>query len=177
MSETKHHLVEKVGMKEIPLTQGKVTLVDDADYEWLSRFKWKLLIPNKRNHNLYAYRQVCKNGKVSNIWMHREILGTPEGFDTDHINHDGLDNRRANLRIATIPQNHWNQRHIKKTNSGFKGVHWSKTNKQWIARICLNGKRLFLGGFRDRIEAAKAYNEAAIKFCGGFARLNEIPEN
>ena len=97
----------------------------------------------------------------------------PYGMVVDHINHDGMDNRRANLRAATHAQNTY---HRKKrsgaTKSKYKGIHWRKENKKWVARIMFEGKRIHLGSFHTEIEAAKAYDRAAKKYHGEFASLN-----
>src|SRR4030095_8449683 len=120
-------------MKKIPLTQGKVAIVDERDNEWLSRFNWHAL--RSRNH-YYAVRSVRRdNGKIHNILMHREILNPPSGYETDHVNGDGLDNRRANLRIATHRQNQANSGMSANNTSGVKGCYWDKPTKKWRAQI------------------------------------------
>lgn len=157
--------------REIPLTQGKVTLVDDADFDWLSQWKW-------RYHSTgYAIRRRQKaDGPGSeNIRMHRLILSPiPEGYEPDHIDGDGLNNQRANLRLATHSQNHANRGMQRNNTSGFKGVSWQKKRKKWEARIRVNGHNVYLGYFDDIIEAARAYNRAAVKHFGEFARLNDV---
>ena len=101
--------------------------------------------------------------------MHREIIKVPDNLVVDHINHNGLDNRKANLRPATKAQNAWNR----KIHTGkFKGVTWSKGRKKWFVRLRCAGKRISIGFFDDQIEAAKAYDEAAKKYRGQFAVLN-----
>ena len=160
-----------MNFKTISLTQGKVTLVDEADYDWLNQWKW---------HVRYGYavrtQRIDKcNGKCKRVGiiMHRLIMNTPEDMDTDHISGDKLDNRRCNLRIVTTSQNVMNQ---KKTrgNSKYKGVYWNKNKKKWIAQIGVNHKRRHIGQFLTEIDAALAYNEAAMKYFGEFARLNVI---
>lgn len=102
--------------------------------------------------------------------MHREIVGTPEGMDTDHINGDKLDNRRSNLRICTHAQNGANRGPQKNGSSGYKGVSYHC--KKWRVQICINGKTKRLGGFNSLLDAAKAYDKAARKYHGEFARTN-----
>lgn len=160
-------------MKKIPLTQGKVALVDDKDYEALMKWKW-FYLTSPISKLGYAARTVKVNGKRKHILMHRVILNTPFGYQTDHVNGDGLDNRKVNLRIATRSQNQCNTNKRQDNTSGFKGVSWHKQNKRWQAYIGLKAKQIYLGLFKDKDEAALAYNEAAIKLHGEFAHLNQI---
>jgi hypothetical protein len=105
--------------------------------------------------------------------MHREILNAPAGVFVDHKDGDGLDNRKENLRIVTSAQNQQNRRKIsRKTTSKYKGVYFRRENKKYCALICCKGKRMHLGYFDNEIDAAKAYDQAAKKFFGEFARLN-----
>lgn len=145
-------------MKEIPLTQGKVALVDDEDYAELSKFSWYL----HRDGNIqYAVRCSHRNPtthKRNFIRMHAIILGTPKGMDTDHINGDGLDNRRENLRVVTKRQNQQNL-HILKS-SKFPGVDWNKSHKKWRTKIQINGKSHHLGYYNNEEMAARRYRIA-----------------
>jgi len=158
--------------KLIPLTQGQFAIVDACDYEWLSQWKWHF-------SQGYAARHVYqpKSGvKRHNVMMHRAINQTPDGLDTDHINGDKLNNRRCNLRSCTKQQNQFNASPRTKGKSKYKGVYLLTCHKKyqyWIARININGKRKHLGCFKMELDAALAYNEAAIKYYGEFARLNE----
>lgn len=99
-------------------------------------------------------------------------MQAPKGMVVDHINHNGLDNRKANLRIATFSENRRNSRKAKDTSSKYKGVSWHKNNKKWHAGININGRRKHLGSFDDEIQAAKAYDEVARKYHGEFSSLN-----
>jgi hypothetical protein len=152
-------------MKEIQLTKGFVTLVDDDDYEWLNRWKWHY------SHG-YAMRRISKHGKF--IHMSRLILGIKSSkIFADHIDRNGLNNQRSNLRVATRSQNNANRTII--GSSGFLGVFRTSAKKEsWFARVNKNGKRYYLGSFDNKIDAAKAFNEAAIKIHGEFANLNQV---
>lgn len=160
-------------MKKIPLTQGKIAIVDDEDYKWLSKYKWHY-------HKGYAARTCRKTGRKRTIYMHREIMRTPEGFVTDHINGNKLDNRRVNLRICTKAQNNMNMKKFRsrkkaKHASRYKGVYWrgGRTPK-WSAEIRYKGKQIHLGYFETEEEAAKAYDKAAIRLFGSFASPNFV---
>ena len=150
-------------MKTIELTQGKVAIVDDDVFDYLSQWNWFY-------HKGYAARHTRRSGKSITIWMHRVILNTPNDFDTDHINGNSLDNRLENLRVCTMSQNQANRGKNSNNTSGYKGVCWSKSNKNWIAFIRINGKRKHLGSFSNIIDAADAYEKAAQKIFGKYAR-------
>lgn len=155
-------------MMKILLTQGKVALVDDADYEWLSQYKWCAC----RQHG--GNRWYAISGAKPQLLMHRLILNPSQGMETDHINHEGLDNRRFNLRACTHQQNQYNRIPQKGGTSQFKGVYWYKQYKKWQVQLCINGNRLFLGYFKKEKDAARSYNKAAFKHFGEFARLNDV---
>ena len=162
--------------KEIQLTQGKVAIVDVADYEWLNRWKWYAL---KSRNTFYAARQSPRlDGKRTRIFMHRAILGLEPGDPRqgDHRNHNGLNNSRHNLRICNNSQNHQNGNPQRNGSSAFKGVSWSSSRNKWLAQIQVYGKRKHLGYFDSEIEAAKAYDVAARKYFGEFAYCNFSPE-
>lgn len=157
--------------KEIPLTQNKFALVDIKDFDYLNQFKW---CTHKQRNTYYAVRSIKKNGKKALLLMHREILKPPKGMCTDHINGDGLDNRRGNLRICSNSQNLMNRGKQKNNASGFKGVWWQKIERKWQAQIQVNKKVISLGYYPTKECAAIAYNEAATKYHGEFARLNQV---
>lgn len=150
------------------MSNGKQhALVDDADYEYLSQFRWHF---NKRG---YAQRNTWDGKRASQLSMHREIMHAPSGVQVDHINLDKLDNRRTNLRFATGTQQRANTPLRRNNTSGFKGVSWDKDRRKWQATIRCNDKRYHLGRFDAIEEAAAAYDAAAIHFFGEFARTNQ----
>lgn len=154
-------------MKQIPLSRGLFALVDDADFDNLSAFKWSAL---KAPRTFYAVRR--SNGKY--IYMHREILGiTDSKIHTDHRDHDGRNNQRENIRGCTQHQNIMNIQPYKIATSKYKGVCLYKG--KWLAQIKANGRNYSLGSYCSEIKAAMAYNAAAIKYHGEFAYLNKIP--
>lgn len=157
--------------KEIPLTKGKFAIVDDEDYEELSKYKWQAS-SIRRNEICYATRKVIVNGKRKEVKMHIVINRTPAGMDTDHINGNGLDNRKENLRTASPSQNAINIGKRKKsgTSSSYKGV--GRNGKKWASVISLNGKKIYLGMYESEIEAARVYDAKAKELYGEFALLN-----
>jgi hypothetical protein len=164
-------------MKSIVLSGGKVTLVDDEDYEEVSKhvgtdkYEWRVL--DKGKGRQYVVRSVYECGKIKLVYLHREIMGAKPGEHVDHIRGGGLDNRRSNLRIATRAQNMWNSRISVANTTGFKGVSYRKDVGKFTARIRTKEKHLFLGYHNTPEEAAHAYDEAARKHHGEFARTNK----
>lgn len=160
--------------KEMHLPCGHVVIVDAADYEWLSQWKWHAL--NNHGRGRYAIRgEKAEDGKQVTVYMHRLIMSAGKGILVDHINGDGLDNRRINLRLATRHENMRNQ-HNQRSNSGYRGVSWHRTRKKWGARIRYANKLWHLGWFDDPKEAALAYNKAALEYFGEFASPNKVEE-
>jgi len=158
-------------MKYIHLTKGQNAMVDDQDYEYINQWKWLC-----SSHG-YAVRVEYlgggrKNTKRQTIKMHRLIMDTPIDMETDHINGDRLDNRKENLRIVTRTENQHNRKLNSNNTSGYKGVHLYKPTNRWVARITVNSRLLLLGYFEEIKEAALAYNEAAKKYHGKYAKLN-----
>jgi hypothetical protein len=160
--------------RKIYLGEGRFALVDPEDFYWLNSFHWYAEIKSKL---IYAARNVILAGEKKIIFsMHREIMNAPDGLLVDHKNCDTLDNRRENLRLATRAQNNCNRRKTKsKTSSRFIGVCFHKRHQRWCVDIRHNGKKIWLGSFVSEIDAAHAYDEAAKKYHGEFARLN-FPE-
>ena len=135
-------------MKRIKLTQGKYAIVDDENFNWLNRWKWRVSTLG------YAVRANYKNGKrIGDTFMQRFINNTPDGFDTDHKNRNKLDNKKSNLRTATRSQNNFNSEPPKTNTSGYKGVWWHEGQKRWWSHIQVSGKRIHLGSFITKKEA------------------------
>ncbi len=152
--------------KEIVLSRGKVALVDDAAFAELNQWKWSFMPHHSTG---YAIRKCKVSGKM--ILMHRQATAAPDGMQVDHINGNGLDNRSANLRVVTQSINQQNRpKYTKNAASRFIGVCQSRG--RWIARIRHDNRRQYIGSFDTEIEAAKAYNKAALAIYGPQARLN-----
>lgn len=159
-----------MSMKEIKLTKGFVTQVDDEDYEYLNQLKWHVY---KRHNTFYAQHTVTLiNGNRTNIQMHRLIMNPPNNMQIDHINHNGLDNQKNNLRICTQSQNSMNQNSHKNSSSKYKGISWHKLRSKWESQIKYKGKHIHIGLYKTEVEAAKAYDEKAKELFGEFAHIN-----
>ena len=138
-------------MKEIPLTRGYIALVDDEDYDLLSDYSWYAFI---RKHTVYARTHVYKDGLRKNMSMHRMILNPPDGMEVDHLNHNGIDNRRQNISVVTRSENAYNRNYYG------RGVHWYSQRSKW--RVVVRGK--YIGLFSTRIEAENAHTDAIAAF-------------
>ena len=165
IARQKPSLPDSNGARLIPLTQGKFAIVDAEDYPRLSRYKWYAC---KKRHIFYACRR--KGNKI--VSMHREIINAPEELLVDHIDRDGLNNRKSNLRLCTIAQNNRNSSPHRNAASKYKGVSWTKCCRKWRARIRPNRRTIYLGLFDDEIEAARTYDRKAEQLFGQFAYLN-----
>ncbi len=151
-------------IRYLPLTRGRHALVDAADYETLSRYKWSLHDAGKGKAQ-YAVR----GNRGRKLFMHREIMQPAPGMVVDHINRNGLDNRRANLRVCTRLQNLQN-RYWNAGQSQYRGV--SPQGDKWMATVGYKGKTIYVGLFDDEIEAARARDQKAHELAGDFAYLN-----
>lgn len=153
-------------VKEIPLSQGKMALVDVEDFDFINQWKW--YYKHDGGGKGYAARSSDK------VRMHRIINKTPNGMLTDHINRNKLDNRKCNLRTCTPTENRINTGLRKDNSSGYKGVSWGKKRKRWIAQMYIDGKNKQIGRYKTPQEAAMAYNQACTSIYGEFAYLNPI---
>jgi hypothetical protein len=153
-------------MKVIKLTKDKITLVDDEDYEELSKYKWHAV--RKYGNKYYAVRTYNKRP----IQMHRVIMKTPLNLVVDHLDGNPLNNQKSNLRNCTASDNAQNIRN----RDGYQGVHWCSTHHKYLCYISIKGKSIHLGYFITEEAAALAYNEAALKYYGSQAKLNVIKD-
>ncbi len=147
-------------MKEIKLTKGAVSLVDDEDFDELNSYKWYL------NTTGYAERSIWKPRR--NITLHRFLLNPDKGMEVDHINRDKLDNQKINLRISTPGQNKFNRLKLKTNTTNYKGVYFDKANKKYRAAISINGKQSQLGRFNTAEEAFIVYLKVAKELQGEY---------
>jgi HNH endonuclease len=153
--------------KNIQITRGQIAIVDDEDYEWLNQWKWSASWIEATK----SFR-VVRTQKGKTIYMHRLIMDAPSEYDVDHINHNSLDNRKTNLRLATTSQNMQNGSIKKGNTSGYKGVSWNNRYKIFYAQIAYGGKNRYIGRFDDPVQAAKAYDKKAREIFGVFANVN-----
>jgi len=151
-------------VRQIPLGDGAYAYVDAADFEWLSRWNWRL-------HGGYAMR----TEKRRKVYMHRAIMQPPRGMVVDHINRNKLDNTRDNLLVCTQQENCHNRSKRNGASSRFRGVSFNRRMGRWCARITFEGRRLWLGCFVEEVEAARAYDRKAVELFGESALLN-LPE-
>lgn len=146
--------------------KGYTIFIDEEDYHYLEEIRFSV---QKQGNTYYL------NNSRKIILLHRLITNCPKDKDIDHINGNGLDNRKCNLRICTHSENHQNRNKIStKSTSKYKGVYWYKSTSKWRALIQINGKQKSLGYFEREIEAAKAYNFAALRYFKDYARINEF---
>ncbi len=148
-------------MKLIELSQNKECIVDEEDFTLLSQWSWYYDTGYATRHN--------GNKKVR---MHRQLTGNVVGFVVDHINGNTLDNRKSNLRLCSVRDNIRNRKLNKNNKSGYKGVSWDIKANKWRARIMINRKEKHLGTFGNKVDAAKCYDSASIKYFGEFGKLN-----
>jgi len=170
------------GRKEVLIDTEDLLRLDKEIPQKTARGKWSVVVSKDSRsqdifyakiHILHPEGGLDKRGKkkTTTLFLHRTILSPPKEKVIDHIDHNGLNNKRENLRICTLTQNAANQRKGKGS-SNFKGVYWDKREQKWRGAIRHKGKHLHLGSFNDELEAAKAYDKAAKEFWGEFAKLN-----
>lgn len=157
-------------MKLIPLTRGMCAIVDDEDFDWLSKFKW-LADPQYPSRRCFYAKRDSRSKKIS---MAREIAKTPKGLYCDHINGNTLDNRRANLRNCTSTENARNASVRVGKAVPYKGVTLRKDSGLYRARIRVDGKLINLGSFQTAIEASVAYESAAATYFGDFSKTKSM---
>ena len=168
-------------MKEVLLSRGLVALVDDDDFPLISGFKWHAARGRSLSNVWYACACLGKDQALQfgkrHLKLHRLLMAFPKSpLRVDHINGNGLDNRRQNLRIVTASQSQMNRPADVKSVSQYKGVSWHRRSHRWQAQICAYGHHRYIGQFSNEIEAALAYDCEAILIHGEYARLN-FPEN
>lgn len=157
------------GFRVIPLSRGMMTIVDADVFEWASQYRWCAI---KGGATFYAARIRLDGKKRIFVSLHRAITGATESQKVDHRNGYGLDNRRENLRVCTHRQNIANQRKSANRSSKYKGVSFHKQNQCWTANIHKRPMYKYLGSFTSELEAAHAYDAAAVEAFGVFARVN-----
>ena len=145
---------------KLKLQTGNCVVIDDSDYELISQYKW---------HEDHGYARTSSGGKK--IYMHRLLMGSPNS-QVDHINRDRLDNRKANLRVCSDLQNKWNLPKQGRNKSGYKGV--TRHSNLWRATIVVNGKQKSLGYHKEILDAARAYDKAALEYFGEYAAINGV---
>lgn len=155
-------------MKEIILTKGNIAFIDDEDFQSLSKWSWY-------THNTYAARGTFINYTNKLHFMHRQILGLNDpNLFIDHIDGNGLNNQKYNLRVCTHSQNMMNRKKNQNASSRFKGVYWNSEKRKWHVRCVVNKEIYIVGYYKDEREAALAYNLTASFAHGEFANLNKI---
>jgi hypothetical protein len=161
-------------VKKIRMNSGTIILVDDNDYEMLSKFTWHEKRGKRTSYAVTGGRRFGGGRRLPSIPMHRMLLLPDSEYEVDHINGNGLDNRRCNLRLVTKAQQQWNQ-HVVRNRSGFHGVVWHSTNKAWAARTTIKKKQVWFGAhYRSPEEAAAAYDANIRSIRGEYARLNGV---
>ena len=158
-------------MMEIQLSNGGVAWVDDEDYELVKGKSWRRFPVEGITYAAHSL-WVKETKKTTHVLMHRVIMKAEKGQQVDHANRDGLDNRRTNLRFSSIAENLYNSKKRKNSLSIYKGVSRTSTGRLWRARLWIDGVETFLGSYASPIEAARAYDVAALKYCNGFAKTN-----
>lgn len=161
-------------MREIKLTNSdQVTIVDSDMFDYLNQWAWRIQVDG------YVTRWDSKKDgekRPKLIFLHREVVNTPKGKITDHINRNRLDNRSDNLRVCNHSQNNSNTKKFSTNKSGYRGVSWNNSQEKWLAYISFDYTNYYLGSFDNKHDAASAWNAAARELKGEFASLNDIKE-
>lgn len=158
-------------IRHIPLTKGHFSIVDADDAPFLSMYSWHS-VSRKGSRTIYAKRnKLAMHNETKRMAMHEVIMARPAGMSIDHINGNGLDNRRCNLRVCTHAENSRNTRHRSDNTSGHKGVRFQKSSGNWVAEISAAGVRHYLGSYAEKSQAVAAYQAAAAEKHGNFARV------
>lgn len=155
--------------KELLLSQGKVAIISEEDYEWASQYKWSIVYGDKTGKLFYAQRIVQKDNKRTVYRLHREIMKAKHGEFVDHIDGNGLNNTRENLRIVSHRENMQNQKN-RGGKSKFRGVYFNKSARKWRAQIQANGKRKYLGSYDTEEAASEAFKNACNVYYQGRGR-------
>jgi len=173
MSKTIRQIRVEGQLAFVPLTKGYEATIDACDVSLVDKWNW---LAQVGRGTVYAACCDWSAGKPRKIYMHRVLMGEPKGLHIDHIDRNGLNNRRnakdGNLRVATASQNNCNASAHKDNVTGIKGVTWDRTRQKWQARICLSGKTVHLGRFRTLEAATNAYIAASAQVHGEFGRAS-----
>ncbi|MGL6208700.1 MAG: hypothetical protein ACRC14_02580 [Paracoccaceae bacterium] len=174
MARVKRPIRVEGDLAYVPLTKGYEAIIDAVDVPLVEGWNWRAQVSRRPDGSIravYATREAHEDGKSCAVYMHRTLLSVTPETDGDHIDGNGINNRRANLREATAAQNQHNQRTRADNTSGVKGVDWNKGRQKWRARIKINKQSVLLGLFTSIADAAKAYADASAKHHGKFGRL------
>jgi len=169
----------EIDTRLIPLTQSQFATVSPEDYEWLSQWKWTAHRARRLYGPAWYAIRMSPSPKRKMLYLHREIAKRaflPQSKQYDHKDRNGLNNTRQNIRPCTANQNGANTTKSPGKSSRFIGVFWFKAKQKWAVRIRTKEGRKFIGYFDNEVIAARAYNEAAARYHGEFARLNEFTE-
>lgn len=168
-------------MRKLTTDNGYTFMIDDMDYLIVSKYHWIGWVSQKRLSDgslgvphVYVYAHFYKNNKDSQLLLHRLIMDAPSDRQVDHIDGNGLNNCKSNLRLCTLPQNLMNKCKKPTNTTGYKGVYRHKGTRKWRAQISTNNRAMHLGSFTTKEQAALAYNAAAFKYYGEFAKLNQL---
>src|SRR5690606_5233426 len=161
-----------MGSIRIPLSSRKYrnlyTIIDEQDAEAVQRHTWVPLVRHGRSGTVYAKARIGQK----TVLLHRFLMNPESGEYIDHIDGDGLNNQRRNLRVCSNSENLMNRGRNRNNTSGYKGVYWSKKDKSWVARLTVGGSVVWSGYYKDPIEAANAYDRKAREVCGEYAKTN-----